>query len=36
VRARVSDRIHVGGDVRLGWELHLRAVGFVGVSWPRP
>jgi hypothetical protein len=35
VRARLTDRIHVGGDVRLGWELHLRAVGFVGVTWPR-
>lgn len=34
-RVRVGDRVYVGGDVRLGWELHLRAAGHVGVSWPR-
>jgi hypothetical protein len=34
-RVRVSDRVYVGGDVRLGWELHLRATGHVGVTWPR-
>ena len=35
VRVRVSDRVYVGGDVRLGWELHLRAAAHVGVTWPR-
>jgi hypothetical protein len=35
VRAHVTDRIYVGGDVRLGWELHLRAAGHVGVTWAR-
>jgi hypothetical protein len=34
-RIQVSDRVYVGGDVRLGWELHLRAAGQVGVIWPR-
>jgi hypothetical protein len=35
LRAHVTDRIYVGGDVRIGWELHLRAAGNVGVTWPR-
>jgi hypothetical protein len=35
VRAHLSDRFYVGGDVRIGWELHLRATAHVGVSWPR-
>jgi len=35
VRAHVSDRVYVGGDVRIGWELHLRATAHVGVTWPR-
>jgi hypothetical protein len=35
IRARVTDRLYVGGDVRLGWELHLRAGAHVGVAWPR-
>ena len=35
VRARVSDRIYLGGDVRVGWELHLRAAGHVGVDLSR-
>ena len=26
-RVRVTDRLYVGGDVRIGWELHLRAAG---------
>ena len=34
-RVRVHDRVYVGGDVRLGWELHLRAAGHVGVTWGR-
>jgi hypothetical protein len=33
-RVRVSDRLHVGGDLRVGWELHLRAAAHVGVAWP--
>ena len=24
-RVRVGDRVYVGGDVRIGWELHLRS-----------
>ena len=35
VRAHVTDRIYVGGDVRIGWELHLRAAGQIGVTFPR-
>jgi hypothetical protein len=31
-RARVTDRVFVGGDVRLGWELHLRAAAHVGIA----
>jgi len=30
-RVPLSDRVYVGGDVRIGWELHLRAAGHVGV-----
>jgi hypothetical protein len=30
-RAALSDRVYVGGDVRIGWELHLRATAHVGV-----
>ncbi len=35
VRARVTDRLYAGGDLRVGWELHLRAAGHIGVTWPR-
>lgn len=35
VRGHVSDRLYVGGDVRIGWELHLRATAHVGLTWPR-
>jgi hypothetical protein len=35
VRASTSDRVEVGVDVRVGWELHLRANGFVGVRLGR-
>jgi hypothetical protein len=35
LRAHVTDRLYVGGDVRVGWELHLRASGHVGMTWPR-
>jgi len=31
VRARVGDVVTVGGEVRLGWELHLRFNALVGV-----
>ena len=31
VRALVSDRVTVGIDARIGWELHVRVNGFVGV-----
>jgi hypothetical protein len=34
LRARLSDRVYVGGDVRLGWELHLRVAAHVGVRPP--
>ena len=33
-RVWVSDRVYVGGDVRIGWELHLRCTANVGVTWP--
>jgi len=35
VRAHLNDRVYVGGDVRIGWELHLRTTAHVGVTWPR-
>ncbi|MEO5819486.1 MAG: outer membrane beta-barrel protein [Vicinamibacteraceae bacterium] len=35
VRAHLTDRIYVGGDLRIGWELHLRAAGHIGVTFPR-
>jgi hypothetical protein len=31
VRARVGDVVTVGGEVRLGWELHLRFNAVVGI-----
>jgi len=34
-RARLDDRFYVGADVRIGWELHLRLAGHVGITWPR-
>ena len=33
VRARAGDRVTFGVDTRLGWELHLRVNGFVGVKF---
>lgn len=33
-RVKVSDRVYIGGDVRIGWELHLRTTAHVGVTWP--
>ena len=35
VRAFVSDRVYVASDVRVGWELHLRATVAVGVQLSR-
>jgi len=35
VRALVSDRVTVGIDARIGWELHVRVNGFVGVRFGR-
>ena len=35
VRVHVNDRVYVGGEVRIGWELHLRTAAHVGVTWPR-
>lgn len=32
VRAPVSDRVFVGIDARIGWELHIRVNGVVGVQ----
>lgn len=34
-RARVTDRVTVGGDFRIGWEPHYRIAGFVGISLGR-
>jgi hypothetical protein len=33
-RVRLADRIYVAGEVRAGWELHLRTAAHVGVTWP--
>jgi hypothetical protein len=35
LRARTSDRTTVGVDARIGWELHLRVAGVVGVQLGR-
>ena len=32
VRARVSDRVILGAEARVGWETHLRVNGFVGFT----
>ena len=32
VRALAGDRVTIGIDTRVGWELHLRVNGFVGVQ----
>lgn len=34
-RVHLAERVYVGGDVRVGWELHLRLAAHVGVTWPR-
>jgi hypothetical protein len=31
IRARAGDHVTIGGEARIGWELHLRLNGFVGV-----
>jgi len=33
VRARVGDHLTFGIDTRIGWELHLRVNGFLGVQF---
>jgi len=35
IRARVGDRVTAGVDARIGWELHLRVNGLVGVRLGR-
>lgn len=35
VRARVSDRVTIGADARVGWELHVRVNALVGVRFGR-
>jgi hypothetical protein len=35
VRARAGNRVTVGADARIGWELHLRINGLVGVRLGR-
>ena len=33
MRARAGDHLTFGGDARIGWELHLRVNGFIGVQF---
>jgi hypothetical protein len=35
LRALVSDRVSAGVDARIGWELHLRINGLIGVQFGR-
>ena len=35
IRSRVADRISVGVDARIGWELHLRIGGFASIRLGR-
>jgi hypothetical protein len=35
IRGLLGDRFTVGFDARVGWELHLRINGTVGVQWGR-
>ena len=35
VRGHIGDRVIVGGEARIGWELHIRANAFVGVRLGR-
>jgi len=32
IRSRLGDRVSVGVDARVGWELHIRIGGFVAIS----
>jgi hypothetical protein len=34
VRVQVSDRVYLGGGVRIGWELRLSTAAHVSVSRP--
>jgi hypothetical protein len=34
-RVRLNDRVFVAGDARIGWELHYRVAGTVGISFGR-
>ena len=34
-RVHLNERVYVGADVRVGWELHLRTAAHAGVTWPR-
>lgn len=33
-RAHLTDCVYVGGDLRLGWEPHLRAAAHIGIRLP--
>ena len=33
VRGRVGPRVQLGAEARVGWELHLRVNGFVGIGF---
>ena len=35
VRAQVTDRVTVGVDMRVGWELHIRVNGSIGLQFGR-
>jgi hypothetical protein len=35
IRSRVADRVSVGVDARVGWELHLRIGGFAAIRLGR-
>jgi hypothetical protein len=35
IRSRVTDRVSVGVDARIGWELHLRIGGFAAIRLGR-
>ena len=35
IRALVGDRVSVGLDARVGWELHLRVAGLIGLQFGR-
>ena len=32
IRSRIADRVSIGVDARVGWELHIRIGGFVAIS----